>query len=464
MCGPLEPKGMVPAGSWAVTELGNAQFGDLRLTYRLVSIAMALASRPDCSIPQACGSAAATKGAYRFFSSEDVAPESIIASHRDAALGRMGQLPVVLAVQDTTQFNFSSKPATKDLGRMSHPKELGFFVHSCLAVSPDGVPLGLLGHKLWTRPCDSLPGTGDRHGRSATAGKESARWEEMLRSSTRGLPEGTKVVTVADREADIYELFVAADELQQDLLIRASYDRRVDGDHGHLWKTAEQAQVLGFREIVVPRKDHKPSRKAQLELRVASVTLLPPDYRPPKPLPPLTLTALLARETKPPAGEEPLCWLLLTTLPITSQADALTCLQWYAHRWKIEMYHYTLKSGCRIEELQLEALDRLHRALAVYAVVAWRLLYLTYMARTEPEQPCTQVLSAAEWQALWCTIHRRKQPPENPPNLHTAVLWIARLGGFLGRKGDGNPGVKVLWQGYRRLQDLAAMWEIFRSN
>ena len=153
--------------------------------------------------------------------------------------------------------------------------------------------------------------------------------------------------------------------------------------------------------------------------------------------------------------------MLLTTLPVATFEEALQCLTWYTYRWRIERYHFILKSGCQVEKLQLETRDRLMRALAVYSMVASRLLWLTYHARQTPDAPCTVALSDSEWKALYAATHKTTILPDCPPDLQTAVLWIARLGGFLARKGDGQPGVKVLWRGFRRLQDLTTMWEIF---
>ena len=172
---------------------------------------------------------------------------------------------------------------------------------------------------------------------------------------------------------------------------------------------------------------------------------------------------VLAEEVDPPAGETAVRWLLLTTMPVSSVEAAVQVVLWYSLRWLIERYHYVLKSGCRIEELQLETMQRLERALATYCIVAWRLLWLTYEARQAPDASCEVLLHKDEWQALYATIHQTPTPPEQPPTLHEAVSWIARLGGFLGRTSDGEPGVQVIWRGWRRLQDIAATWRLLHS-
>lgn len=456
---------------WAMVELGRAWLGDPRRTARLIELASSLVEKPSCSLPEACGNWAATKAAYRFFSNEEIEPGDILAAHRQSTVERVREHSMVLAIQDTTVYNFTTHRSTRGQGPISGKQKgytkgpTGFFVHSCLAVAPeDGTPLGLLGQDLWVRPeTDGSAGSDPDEKRSAQA-KESLRWQAMLRAGTEGLPPTTRVLTVTDREGDLFDFFVAATQEHKDILVRAKWDRRLGNQDTHLWQAVEQAPVVGHHTVEVTRAENRPGRTAQLELRVAKVTLQVPSHLRSGGLSPVALSAVLARELDPPDGQEPTEWLLLTTLDISAEAGAMACVQWYSYRWKIERYHYTLKSGCRIEELQLEDVDRLHRALAVYSVVAWRLLYLTYLARRGPEQPCTLFLSDSEWKALYCSIHRTNRVPAKPPDLQTAVIWIARLGGFLARKHDGAPGVKVLWRGFRNLQERAVMWDLLRPN
>ena len=195
---------------------------------------------------------------------------------------------------------------------------------------------------------------------------------------------------------------------------------------------------------------------------LAEVTLRPPNSRDKEKLPNVTIWAVWAIEPHPPAGVEPIEWLLLTTVPITTTDEALERLAWYAARWGIEVWHKVLKSGCRIEDRQLETAERLIRCLTLYSVIAWRILYATMLARAVPDVPCTVLLDADEWQGLYCRIHRVALAPAKPPSLRPAVRWIAQLGGFPGRKRDGEPGVTVLWKGFQHLVDLTAMYRIMR--
>lgn len=213
--------------------------------------------------------------------------------------------------------------------------------------------------------------------------------------------------------------------------------------------------------ISVPRKDDQPTRKASLTVRHGSFTFPPPSNRPKTATKKeITLNVISAKEDNPPTGKTPINWLLLTTLEVKNFEQAIRCIVWYTYRWLIERYHYVLKSGCRIEHLQLETAERIKKALATYTIVAWRLLWLTYQARQNPELPCDTVLETHEWQSLYCHVHDLALPSSQPPSLKQAVIWIAQLGGFLARKHDGFPGVKTLWRGLQRLHDIASTWKL----
>lgn len=273
------------------------------------------------------------------------------------------------------------------------------------------------------------------------------------------------MVTVADREADIYELFALERQENSQLLIRGNHNRRVNHEAKYLRSCMAQTDPCGQLVVEVPRGDERPARQATLTIRFATLEIQPPrGHLHYSQLQPLKIQVVLAEEENPPKGVTAISWLLLTTLAVNCFADAVQCVRWYSYRWLIERYHYVLKSGCRVEELQLETADRIERALATYCIVAWRLLWLTYEARMNPDAPCDTVLETHEWQALYCTIHQSSTHPSQPPSLQQAVWWIAQLGGFLGRKHDGNPGVKTIWRGLRRLHDIAATWKLLRPD
>lgn len=462
---PLAPRGA--PGDWAAEELGAAQLGDARLAKRLVTLARDFYARPQASIPQACQSRAKTKAAYRFLEHDNTTLDKLLAPHYAATLRRMHQEKVVLAVQDTTHLNYSTHPATEQLGPIGSRKEglVGLLLHDTLAFTPGGTPLGLLDVRCWARDPREF---GKKHLRYARPieQKESQRWLrsfQQVAEAQRRCPQ-TLLVSVGDREADIYELLALAvgDPGGPKLLVRAERDRLVAEGHAHVWDRVAAQPVGGVQELAIPRRGKRPARRARLEVRYAQIRLKPPKRK--RQLPEVTLWAVLAAEVGAPRGEEPLRWMLLTTLEVSTFADARRTLAWYARRWGIEVYHRTLKSGCRIEQRQLGSADRLEACLAIDLVVAWRIFHLTKLGRETPEVPCTVYFEEAEWKALVAYVTHDPLPPAPPPTLREATRMVASLGGFLGRKGDGDPGTQTLWLGLQRLDDITATWKLMAVN
>jgi hypothetical protein len=449
--------------SWAAEELRTVDLGDARRERRLVRLVEDLAEHPTGSVPHACGDWATTKAAYRFWDCDAVAPSAIREAHIEASAARVAAAERVLVLQDTTTLDFSAHPATAGLGPIEHPAHQGLLVHSALAVTLGGVPLGLMDQQVWARDPHT---TGTRHTRRQrpTAAKESQKWLTTQTASQAAIADDVGIITVADREADIYDLFAQPRRAGSDLLVRAAHNRRVTHEARYLWEAVRASPLLGRHTVTVGRRTGQSPRDAHLTLRAVSLALLPPRHHQQRAAcQPVPVSLVLAEEETPPAGVTPLRWLLITTLPVTTLAEATSCLDWYALRWLIERYHYVLKSGCRIEQLQLGTVERLQRALATYGIVAWRLLWLTYLARVAPETPADTVLEADEWRALSCAHHRQREPAPEPPTLAEAVRWIAQLGGFLGRRHDGEPGVQTIWRGLMRLADLTDMYRLLHS-
>jgi hypothetical protein len=432
------------------------------LTRRLGQLVDALAAAPTESIPGACGNWAATKAAYRFLDSERVTAEAIHKGAQAAVLERIAEMPMVLVLQDTTELNLTHHPETEGLGSLDGTYQRGLKVHTSLAVSVEGVPQGVVAQHVWARDPEEH-GKAQARRKRFTHEKESQRWLDAVQHSEQVIPATIRMITVADREADIYDLFAQPRRPGSELLIRATHNRRVThAEAEYVWAAARSVEETGRLTIEVGRRPGQDPRTASVALRYTRVAIHPPRHAKERSkLQPITVWAVLAEECDPPDDiADPICWLLLTTLPVTSFADAAQMVRWYATRWLIERYHFTLKSGCGLEELQLRTAERLHRALAVLGLVAWRLMWLLYEARRHPEQPCTVALERHEWQALWVRIHKTDQMPTTPPTLGEAVLWIAKLGGFLARKRDGQPGLKTLWRGWRHLHDSAVIWRL----
>jgi len=457
--------------SWAEEEFGEAELNDPRRTARLVALAQAAGERPSASLPEACEDGAALKAAYRFFDTDEIEPAAMLASHVEATTRRLRGEGVVLAVQDTTSLDYSRHPATTGLGVLNDAKHQGFVVHTTLAMTPERVPLGLLAQEVWTRDAAGV-GKRARRKERPIAEKESQKWLTSLAAVLAAharCPEA-QFISVGDREADVYDLFVVERPAGVDLLVRAAWDRGVEEPQRHLWATVAAAPEAGRVTVTIPRRAARagtpaqPARTAHLTLRFAPVTLRPPRHRTTEHLPPVPITAVWVVETTPPPETRPIEWLLLTTCPVTTPDQAFEAVAHYVCRWDIEVWHKILKSGCRIEARQLETADRLRRCLTLYSVVAWRVLYATLLARAAPDLPCTALLEDDEWQALYCIIHRTPAPPPTPPSLRQAVRWIAHLGGFLARAADGEPGPIVLWRGFHHLADHTEMFRVMRPQ
>jgi hypothetical protein len=449
---------------WAEEEFASAQLGDQRRVKRLLTIARDFYAHPQANIPQACRTRAKTKATYRFFEDDHHNMDTILAPHYEATLMRCEQEKVVFAVQDTSSINYSTHPATQNLGPISTQKDsvIGLILHDTMAFNDEGTPLGLLDVQCWARDGDDF---GKRHHRRQLPieQKESYKWLKSYQAVTalQAKCPDTMFVSVGDREADIFELFDMAlsDPNNPHLLVRARHDRLLNENNGHLWQHVQRQAVSGIQEIQLPRQKKRKARIAQLEIRFAQVQLKPPSWK--NKLKPLTVWAILAQEINCPDDvKEPLQWMLLTTIEVKTFEQATQKLAWYAGRWGIEVYHRTLKSGCKIEERQLGSADRIEACLAIDMVIAWRIYYLTKLGREVPDVPCTVFFDDTEWKALVVYKTQQPIPPDNPPTLREAIRLLASLGGFLGRKSDGEPGTKSLWLGFQRLDDLAMMWKI----
>jgi len=447
---------------WAIEEFGKADLGDARRTARLVALARQLATSPHCSFPQSLPEAQ-LKAAYRFFDNDGVDTDGILSAHIGQTLARMRQLQVVLAIQDTTEYNLSHLPGTTGLGYTSDEHVRGFFMHSMLALTPEGLPLGVLGLKTWTRPHEQL-GKKRLRKKLPIEEKESVKWIEGVKhmSDLKPFCPETMMVGVCDRESDVYDLFVTQRSAGVEWLIRAAWDRRVDHPEKYLWDMMKSVPLMGTTALRLPGRGQVPERTALMEIRCAPVTIRKPGYL--KGQTQVDVYAIWAIETTSPEGCEPVEWMLLTSVPTHTMEEALERLSWYARRWTIETWHRVLKSGCQIEARQFGTVDRFMRATALFAVIAWRILYATLLGRLDADVSCEVLLQRFEWQALYCRTHGTGKLPSKPPKLGEAILWIAKLGGYLGRKHDRPPGTTVMWRGFLALHESSQMFLALQNN
>lgn len=462
-----EPRARQNNQDWAKEEFGQAKLDDERLNKRLLTLARDFYDRPQANLPQACQSRAKTRAAYRFFDHPKITMDKLLQSHYEATIERISQEKIVLVAQDTTSLNYSAHPATVGLGPISPKPEgvVGLLLHDSMAFNLAGTPLGLLDVQCWARDPKQFHKKQFRH-ELPIEQKESQKWLSAYRKVAEAGQRcpNTTLVSVGDREADIYELFHLAlnDPSKAHLLVRAEHNRQLAEEQGQLWEQIEGEPVAGIEVISVPRQARRAPREARLEVRFKQVRLKPPKRK--AELGEIAITAIMAQEIDVPEGAEPIQWMLLTTMAVHDFDQAAEKLGWYAKRWGIEVYHRTLKSGCKIEERQLGSADRIEACLAIDMVVAWRIFHLTKLGRETPDVPCTVFFEEAEWKALYCFVRQDPKPPDQPPTLREAVRMVASLGGFLGRKSDGEPGTKSLWLGIQRLDDIAATWKFMALN
>jgi hypothetical protein len=458
----------LPSSQWMDCELASCEFRDTPHGKRLRKLLEQLSEQIGGTIPWACQDWANTKAAYRFFSNGRVSEEEILAGHFQATRERLAASKVLtLMLHDTTEFTFHRNDVArigilhkshlrKDKeGRSIHYTVCGILMHSSLAVTTAGLPSGLAAIKFWTRDqfkgCNALKKKINPT-RVPIEQKESFRWLENVKQSTALLGDPRCCVHIGDRESDIYELFCTAQKAGTHFLLRTCVDR-LAGDGNHMiGEEMKAVRVQGLHRISVRDKQGKVS-EAILEIRYRRVRVLPPIGKQ-KRYPALDLTVIYAQERKAPRGRDPIDWKLITDLPVRSSAEAIEKLEWYAVRWKIEMFHKILKSGCHAEESKLRTAERLVNLLAVLCILSWRIFWMTMLHRTAPEAPAETVFVKLELRLLDALVKEPSPVGQGRKTLSTYLTKLARLGGYLARASDSPPGNTVMWRGLSRLTDI----------
>lgn len=453
---------------WAEEEFSTIRLYDDRLKQRLYRIAQDFYGKPEAGIPEACGCKAGTMGAYRFFKNPKLSMDIILTAHKEATLQRIKEHRVVVAPQDTTTLDYSTHPMTQGLGPVSHVKHtlVGLLLHDTLAFSEEGTPLGILDAQCWARDPEKKGKKHQRH-QLPIEQKESMKWLRSYRkvAEVQKLCPETLLISTGDRESDIYELFVegSKDPHGPKLLVRAEKSRKRKVGQEFLWDFLPRQELAGSVKVHVPRRGSRKARDAWVDLRFAEVHLKPPASHPSGDS--IRVWAVYATERDAAQEvEEPIEWMLLTTVKVGSFEDARKRLEWYSGRWGIEVYHRTLKSGCRIKDRQLGTADRIETCLGVDMVVAWRIYHLTMLGRQIPDMPCTVFFKDIEWKALCCYAKKTPTPPQKPPSLKEAIYMVGAMGGHLGRKGDGFPGTQTLWRGLQHLDTATEMYAILTQQ
>jgi hypothetical protein len=457
-----------------------------RLRHRFQMLLDSMSQKPSLKFPAGCNGRAEMRAAYRFCDNEHATFVSVLSSHHDATVVRIREQTVVLIPQDTTEHDVTRpNEIMAGAGPLNDTARVGFHNHVNLAMTPERLPLGAVAATMWARDPVEFQKNADQKRAERRAKsieeKESIRWLEGYRAACQVAQEAssTHIVSLADSEGDIYEYLLEAQPVEgvrkASFIIRACQNRALVAPEqaksqestDHLREQVARTPVLAQRTIKIrarhpksnddrKRKQAREAREAEVEIRAARVKLRGPS-RPGGKLPDVEVNAVLVSELNPPPDVEPIEWLLLTDLPIDKDKDVERVVDYYMCRWQIEIYFRILKSGCKIEESQLETAARFEAYVALNMIVAWRVMYLMMLGRKCPELPCDVALEDDEWQAVYAAV-KKQPPPAQPPSMKTMVGLIASLGGWLGRKCDGEPGPKAMWVGMQRMTDLAMGW------
>lgn len=460
--------------SWVFEEFSQVDLEDSRLNDRFRSIILDLSRHCSKTLASSFDSWSKIKASYRFFSNPKVKEQAMLAPHIARSESRIREQSIALLLQDSTYLDYSSRKKTSNLDlitqRCKHANaSKGLILHNTLAVTVEGLPLGLIDQRFvdrkafYSESADDEKNSG-RHRKLAIEDKESARWIDVLKTVQKMNFANTQVVHVADRECDIYEFFRDANSLEQDVLIRASRNRAINKKFRR-----EKPSCLLFDKITSMRSQGSTSvriqtngvhkyREAKLSIARMSFDMPPPPNKTIRKdgnnLPMVPLTAVSAIERKPPKGEKPLHWVLITNLPVNDLEQAIEKVHWYSTRWNVEVFHKILKSGCGVEKAQLHSGERLKKYAVLKSIVAWRIFWLSRVHLSDPQAPCDEALSREEWILLYKKTHKTNIAPDTVPSISEAIYWISRLGGYIGRASDPPPGVVSLWRGWQRLSEM----------
>jgi Transposase DNA-binding/Transposase Tn5 dimerisation domain len=465
--------------TWINSEFLNVDFGDKRLDERFKKISIGLSEQSEKNISSSFDSWKEIKACYRFFSNEMVTAEKMLQPHKMRTVDRIKECSRVLLIQDTLVLSYSNRPQTKNLGLCSKhysssTPAKGLISHGLLAISDKGVPLGVLGQKFVDRKTFKENGrlTKQQYQRLPIEKKESIKWVELIKECTTYDFGKTQTIHVADREGDIYELYRDCLYWNENFLIRASHNRRINKKNRRsetdekLFEVLENCRSRGTLSVKVASSQiGRKYREAKLSIVYKVFSMPPPPNRTKNNcnnnMPMLEVTAIMAVEKKPPKGETQLRWVLLTNLPVNSFEEAVDKVKLYSMRWNIELLHKIIKSGFNVEKAQLRDANNLKKYAVLTFILAWRIFWITRYFEQEKEKSCEKVLNEYEWKILYKKFNRNKPIPNVPPSIKNVYIWIAKLGGFIGRKGDGNPGIVSMWRGWNRFIDLLDDYKLF---
>ena len=436
-------------------ELSIIELGDKRLSERLEKTVESMTQKPEESILGACGTRHDAKAFYALSSNENFTKEKLQAAAQNATIERMSAsgLREVLLVQDTTDINLGGHKKTEGLGLSGNQYAKGIQVHSCIGVAPNGVPIGFVTQQYHTRTAEKSPLTKNQKQSLPLEEKESYRWLKTTQESLEVVPKSITPIVICDREGDFYELYEELQSIEASFIIRVAQNR-VTSDGQKVLSQLRQTKACGEVEVSIPRdtRKNRPARTAKMEVAYCTMTINKPKNVRKKSAASLTLTFVRITEIGD-ITHEPIEWVLATNMSATNADEALKAVTYYVHRWKIERFHYVLKSGCQVEKIQQRTYERILPLLTIYSVIALYILSMTYVSRLNPETPCDTFLDEEEWTILYMIVNKSKSVPKAPYSLKLAIEYLGQLGSFKHSPSDGDYGVKAIWKGLARLFD-----------
>lgn len=460
---------------WVYSEFADIDFGDPRLMKRLKCIMISLMKKSAATIASTFPSWAEIKATYRFLANNKVDEHLIMAAHRDKTIERAKEESKILLIQDTTYLDYKHRKKTEELDYLWRNKKTkapikGLMLHSTLAVSLKGVPVGLFDQRYIERK-EFIGGTAcpDSEKKKPTAEKESIRWLEVLHESHDLIQAPIEKIHILDREGDIYEFYRDADRLDEKYIVRVKSNRAInkikrrEAPSQWLFDNLENQPVAGYFDVDVQVNDENKFRKARLSVTFCKITISPPANRTVRKdgdhLDNIQMTSIMAIERKPPKGAEPIKWILMTNLVTNTLEEAIQYINWYSYRWNIEIFHKILKSGCYIEKAQLRHAKNLKKYIVLKSIIAWRLFWLTRIFEKMPDEPCDNIISQEECHIL--KLYYKDNDIKELPSVKKIYYWIAKLGGYIGRNTDPPPGIISIWRGWMRFMNLIEDYHAF---
>lgn len=457
--------------SWIELEFESLDLGDCRLNKRSITIIESLGLAPGKSIPQTFQSWSEIKATYNFFSNRRITNEKLLKPHLKATMERIAEYPVVLLASDTSELDYTSKKKMKNKERLSNTKS-GIWLHATIATTPKRLNLGIIEANFWSREPEISTDKKTIRDKLPIEKKESYKWLQSYRNAceiARKTP-GTQIINIDDREGDIIEIFIEEKKQKEqgvcaDYIIRSRHDRVIEGiDYKNnkalnkLRKRLKDSPSLGELEFNISVTEKRKARKVTQELKAVRIKLTPTRSGKDK----IEVNAVMAIEKDPPKGETPLMWVFITSLSIKTFKDVCRVISYYLCRWEIELFFKVLKSGCKIEERQLQGIDRMKSLIVVFMVLAWRVMFTMMLGRVCSEMSCNDLFVASEWKSVYKVLNPKQILPRKPPLLGAFIEMIAKLGGYIKRANADPPGIKVMWKGMARMVDFSIAWEAFR--